>query len=282
MTRRRVLRFFLIAASLLLLFGVGTLLSLYLIPTPQVAVIRIESEIWGPYTTYIGQAMHDVGRDRAVRAVVLQIASPGGEVTASENLYFEVLKLRESKPVVASIDELAASGAYYVAAAADWIYAKPGSAVGNIGVISILPEPDLVDEELVTSGPFKLSGGPQVEAMRQMEMLKNTFLAAILSQRADRLLVEPEILSRGEIYLGLQAEQMGLVDRVGSLSDALGEAARRAHLRNYEVVDRTPQPPEEEFSFAFGQKAGWTAASVAAPPEQFPPGFYYRYVEPPQ
>jgi protease-4 len=282
MKRRKVLRIFLTAASLLLLLGVGYLLSLYLIPTPQVAVIRIESEIWGPYTAYLRQAMQEVGRDPAVRAVVLQIASPGGEVTASEDLYFEVLKLRERKPVVASIDELAASGAYYVASAADWIYAKPGSAVGNIGVISILPEPDLVDEQLVTSGPFKLSGGPQVEAMRQMEMLKDTFLAAILSQRADRLLVGPEILSRGEIYLGLQAEQMGMIDQVGSLSDALVEAASRAQLRNYAVLDRTPQPPEDDFSFVFGQKDGWTAASVAAPPEQFPPGFYYRYVEPPQ
>jgi ClpP class serine protease len=118
--------------------------------------------------------------------------------------------------------------------------------------------------------------------MRQLEMLKDTFLAAILSQRADRLAVGPEILSRGEIYLGLQAEQMGLVDRVGSLSDALSEAASRAHLRNHEVVDRTPEPPEDEFLFDFGLKTGWTAASVAAPPDQFPPGFYYRYVEPPQ
>jgi protease-4 len=282
MNRRTVLRFLLTIVSLLLLLGVGYLLSIYLVPTPQVAVIRIEGEIWGPYTAYLRQAMQEVGRDPAVRAVVLQIVSPGGEVTASEDLYFEVLQLRERKPVVASIDELAASGAYYVACAADWIYAKPGSAVGNIGVISILPEPDLVDEKLVTTGPFKLSGGPQVEAMRQMEMLKDTFLTAILSQRADRLQVGPEVLSRGEIYLGLQGVQMGLVDQVGSLSDAIGNAASRAHLRKYEVVDRTPQPPEDEFSLVFGLKTGWTAASVAAPPDQLPPGYYYRYAEPPQ
>jgi protease-4 len=282
MNRRKVLRFFLAAVSLVLLLGVGYLLSLTLVPTPQVAVIRIEGDIWGPYTAYLRQAIQEVDRDPAVRAVVLQIVSPGGEVTASEDLYFEVLKLRESKPVVASIDELAASGAYYVASAADWIVAKPGSAVGNIGVISILPDPDLVDEKVVTSGPFKFSGGPQVEAMRQMEMLKDTFLTAILSQRADRLQVGPEVLSRGEIYLGLQAAQMGLVDQVGSLSDAIGDAARRALVRNYELVDRTPQPPEDQFAFAYGLKTGWTAASVAAPPDQLPPGYYYRYAEPPQ
>jgi len=282
MNRRKVLRFFLTAVSLLLSLGVGYLLSMYLIPTPQIAVIRIEGEIWGSYTAYVRQAMQEAGRDPAVRAVVLQIVSPGGEVTASEDLYFEVLKLRETKPVVASIDELAASGAYYVACAADWIYAKPASYVGNIGVILILPEPDLVDEKLVTSGPFKLSGGPQVEAMRQIEMMKDTFLTAILSQRENRLQVGPEILSRGEIYLGLQAAQMGMVDQVGSLSDAVGDAANRALLRHYEVVDRTPQLPEDEFSLAFGLKTGRTAASVAAPPDQLPPGYYYRYAEPPQ
>lgn len=282
MNRHKVLRFFFTTVGLVLLLVVGYLLSLFLVPTPQIALIRVEGELWGSYTTYLRQAMQEAGRDRAVRAVVLQIVSPGGEVTASEDLYFQVLKLRESKPVVVSIDELAASGAYYVASAADWIYAKPGSAVGNIGVISILPEPDLVDEKLVTTGPFKLSGGPQVEAMRQLEMLKETFLAAILSQRADRLQVGPEILSRGEIYLGLQAEQMGLVDQVGSLGDALATAANMAQLRNFEVDDRTPQPSEGQFSFAFGSNNGLTAVSVAAPPEHLPPGFYYRYAEPPQ
>jgi protease-4 len=282
MNRRKGLRLFLTVAGLLLVLVFGYLLSLYLIPSPQIAVIRIEGDIWGSYTAYIRQALEEAASDPAVRAVVLDIVSPGGEVTASEDLYFEVLRLRERKPVVASVNELAASGAYYVASAADQIYAKPGSVVGNIGVISILPEPDLVDEKLITTGPFKLSGGPQVEAIRQMEMLKETFLAAILAQRADRLQVGPEILSRGEIYLGLQAQQMGLVDQVGSQGDAIATAAHMASLRNYTVVDRTPALPEDEFLFEFNLEKGSTAASVAAPPEHLPPGFYYRYVEPPQ
>ena len=82
---------------------------------------------------------------------------------------------------------MAASGAYYLASAADQIYAKPGSMVGNIGVISILPEPDQLDETFFTTGPFKLSGGSQVEVIRQLEVLKDTFVTAILAQREDRL-----------------------------------------------------------------------------------------------
>ncbi len=282
MARRKLLRIVLIAAGLLLLLAAGYLLSLYLIPTPQIAVIRVEGDIWGTYTAYLRQAMEDAGSDPAVRAVVLDIVSPGGEVTASEDLYFEVLRIREQKPVIASIGELAASGAYYVASAADQIYAKPGSIVGNIGVITLLPEPDLVDEELFTTGPFKLSGGSQVEAIRQLEMLKETFLAAILAQRADRLQVGPEILSRGEVYLGLQAQRMGLVDEVGSQGDAIATAARMARLRTYEVTDCTPELPEDLFLLGFKLEGGATAATVADIPGNLPPGFYYRYVETPQ
>ena len=282
MNRQKVLRVFLTMAGLFLLLVIGCLVAKYLIPTPEIAVIRIEGDIWGSYTTYVRQAMDEAANDPAVRAVVLEISSPGGEVTASEDLYFEVLRLRDSKPVVAAVHEMAASGAYYIASAADQIYAKPGSAVGNIGVISFLPEPDIVDEMLFTTGPFKLSGGSQVEAIRQMEVLKETFLAAILAQREDRLKVGPEILSRGEVYLGLQAEQIGLVDKVGSKGDAVEAAARLAMLRNYEVVDRTPELPGEELLFEYKMQRGSTAATVAAPPKHFPPGFYFRYVEPPQ
>lgn len=281
MKKRNLLRFLLVTAGLALLLAAGYLISLYLVPTPKVAVIKIEGDIWGYYTAYVRQALEKAEADPAVRAVVLEISSPGGEVTASEDLYFQILKLREKKPVVASINELAASGAYYIAAAADRIYAKPGSTVGNIGVISILPETDLVDEELYTTGPFKLSGGTEMEAIRQMEMLKQTFLAAILAQRKDRLQVGPEVLSRGEVYLGLQARQMGLVDKTGSLGDATADAAGMARLRSYDVVDRSPELPEDLFFFGLDLELGATATSLAAAPRHMPPGFYYRYVAPP-
>jgi protease-4 len=262
--------------------GLGYGLSLYLLPTPQVAVIRIEGDIWGYYTAFISQALEEAGSDPAVGAVVLDIVSPGGEVTASEGLYFDVLKLRQSKPVVASVGEMAASGAYYVAAAADEIYAKPASAVGNIGVISFLPQPEIIDEVLITTGPFKLSGGPQDEYVRQIDMLKETFLEAIYSQRADRLKVGPEVLSTGELYLGLQAQKMGLVDEVGSQTDAIAAAAQMAKLRHWRVVDRTPDLPEEAGLALFQFDRNRTAAKVGDLPSDMPPGFYYRYVNLPE
>jgi protease-4 len=280
MNRSNRLRLLLIIAGLILLPVLSYLLSLYLIPAPQVAVIRIEGDIWGDYALHLSRALEEVGKDPAVCAVVLDVASPGGEVTACENLYFDVLKLREQKPVIASVDEIAASGAYYLACAADQVYAKAGSVVGNIGVISVLPDPDLVDEKLITTGPFKLSGGPQVASIRRMDMLKETFLVAIQAQRTDELQVGSETLSRGEVYLGLQAQRMGLVDEIGSQGDAVAAAARMAKVRHYEVIDRTPELPEDLSLFALGRKAGSTAMTLAAAPKHLPPGFYYRYVEP--
>lgn len=258
----------------------GYLLALVLIPTPQIAVIRIDGDIWGSYTAEISRALEQAGSDRAVRAVVLDLSSPGGEVSASEGLYFDLLKLREIKPVVVSIDELAASGAYYIACAADRIYAKPASMVGNIGVISVLGEVDLVDEVLMTTGPFKLSGGSQAAYIRQMELLKQTFLEAIMAQRQARLQVGPDVLSRGELYLGLQAQQMGLIDAVGSQAEATAEAARLAKVRHYRVVDLTPQPALQSLMPVDEPEGHSTAATVAGLSHSLPPGCYYRYVEP--
>jgi protease-4 len=282
MNRRKAIGLLLTVLGAVLLAVLGYLLSLRILPQPQIAVIRVEGDIWAFYTTYLSEALEEAERDPAVAAVVLDISSPGGEVTASEDLYFNVLKLREVKPVIASIDEMAASGAYYVASAADQLYAKPGSAVGNIGVVSFLPDPDFVDEELFTTGPFKLSGGPQAAYIRQMEMLKDTFLAAIMAQRGDRLQVGTDLLSRGEVYLGLQAQQMGMIDEVGSQGDAIARAAEIARVRHYKVIDRTPELPEDLFLFDFKRARGSTAATVAALPANMPPGFYYRYVEPPR
>jgi protease-4 len=282
MNRRKAIGLLFTVVGAVLLAVLGYLLSLLILPDPEIAVIRIEGDIWGFYTTYLSEALEKAERDPAVAAIVLDISSPGGEVTASENLYFDVLKLREAKPVIASIDEMAASGAYYVASAADYIYAKPGSAVGNIGVVSFLPDPDFVDEELFTTGPFKLSGGPRVAYIRQMEMLKDTFLAAIVAQRSDRLQVSIDLLSRGEVYLGLQAQQMGMIDVVGSQADAIAKAVEMAKVRHYRIVDRSPELPEDLFLFDLSRARRSTAVTVAALPEHMPPGFYYRYVEPPQ
>jgi protease-4 len=284
MKKHRVLLWILGIVGVLLLAGLGWLLARRLIPSPQVAIIHVEGDLVESYTNLIGQALSDAGADPAVRAVVLDISSGGGEVTASESLYFDILKLRERVPVLASVGDMAASGAYYISAAADQIYAKPTSLVGNVGVLSYLPNPDLVDEMLITTGPFKLTGGTATEWTRQMETLKNNFVAAVLAQRADRLKIAKEQLTRGEIYLGLQAQPMGLIDELGSRADAIAAAAQMAGLRHYTIVDRTPEQPALDLNSLFGSSDAQPAEAAAAPSrlERLRPGLYYLYLQPGQ
>ena len=284
MKKRRVVLWILGIAVVAVLAGLSWRLARHFVPTPQVAVVKVEGEIYESYTNLIGQALEDLGADPAVHAVVLEVSSPGGGVTASESLYFDILALREKMPVFVSMGEVAASGGYYISAAADQIYAKPTSIVGNIGVLSSMPDPDLVDEMLITTGPFKLTGGTATEWTRQMETLKNLFVAAVTAQRADRLTVPVETLTRGEIYLGLQAQEMGLIDALGSRADAIAAAAQMAGLRHYDVVDRTPELPADDLSFLFGSTGAQPAEAGAAPPkgDRLAPGIYYLYLQPGQ
>jgi len=289
MKKRRILFWILGSVAAVALAGGSWFLARRLIPTPQVAVVHIDQDLYESYTNLIGQTLEELGNDGAVRAVVLDITSPGGGVTASESLYYDILALRERVPVVVSMGELVASGGYYISAAADQIYAKPTSLVGNIGVISYAPDPDLVDEMLITTGPFKLTGGTATEWTRQMETLKNTFLAAVLAQRADRLTVPAETLARGELYIGIDAEQMGLVDALGSRADAIEAAAGMAGITRYDVVDRTPELPAEDLGLFLGKTGAEPAdaesaapGAVPSPPGRLAPGIYYLYLQPGQ
>jgi protease-4 len=287
MKKRRVLLWILALVIAVSLVGGSWYLARRTIPMPQVAIVHINMDLYEPYTNLIGQTLEDLGADPAVRAVVLDVSTPGGGVTASESLYYDILSLREQVPVVVSMGEVVASGGYYISAAADQIYAKPTSLVGNIGVLSYMPDPDLVDELLITTGPFKLTGGTATEWVRQMETLKNTFLAAVLAQRAERLTVPVETLARGEVYIGIDAKKMGLVDELGSRADAVDAAAEMAGITRFEAVDRTPEMSETDL---LGLLLGETDAEPAqagsalrpSAAERLAPGMYYLYLQPGQ
>jgi protease-4 len=272
-----------IALWVLLPLAAGVLLAIYAVPVPRVAVIRFQGLIWEESVPYLADMLESAAEDRSIRAVVLELDSPGGDVTATEELYFRVLELRRSKPVVVTIDYLAASGGYYLAAAGDHIYAKPASLVGNVGVITFLPSVDeqrVTDEDYVSTGPYKFSGGSRGDYVLQIELAKLGFLEAVYSQRGERLRVEREQLASGEVYMGLQALRMGLVDDLGANSEAVTEAAALARLGAYEVVDLVErvhggQPPRE----------GWVPAGrlevvVGSRDPDWRQRPYYLYLDP--
>lgn len=281
---RSPLRFIL---TLFLVIVVPLAISLFLgsrlFPKPKVGVIRLSYDIFAESAEEITRQLNYARSDDSIESVVLIINSPGGSAAYSEELYYSVLETRAEKPVVATVDLLAASGAYFTAAAADEIYAKPTSYVGSIGVIAQLSGQVYIDDFIITTGPYKAFGGTRDGMTRQIEMAKFSFLQAVEAGRGDRLKVDPAFLSRAEVYTAVQAQEMGLIDGLLSTDEAIERAAELAGLNNYEVVELLP--------LAFPELlAGQTAAVYRPPaidpqtlwasPTNLPTGLYYRYIEP--
>jgi protease IV len=241
-TGRRPLGLLLWILVVAVALGLAYFLSTLIIPTPKIGVIRLDGEINDSVADYVVAQANHARNDPSIRAVVLKVNSPGGGVTPSENLHYSLLSLREQKPLVVSIDTMAASGGYYAASAGDVIYAKPSSSVGNIGVVSLLPSQSFVDEELIATGPMKLFGTARDSYIREMEILKQGFLRAVETQRKKQLKVGPDVLSRGELYVGVRALDVGLIDRLGTVTDAIEKAAEMAKVAHYETVDLSSAP----------------------------------------
>lgn len=257
---------------------VGLLIAA-LVPQPTVGVIALSDAI-NAYTAKDLITQIDYARTHAeIRAVVLVLDSPGGTVADTEAVYLELLKLRQTKPVVASINSMAASGAYYLTSGTDYAFAKPTSDVGNIGVIGYLPSSPTIFEGVISTGPYKLWGTPRDTYIRQIEMIKQGFYAAVKAGRGDKLVSDPDLVLSGQIWPGSEALGLGLIDALGSQSDAVEKAASMAHISNYQTLELAgpagiQPPPVQAYGF-FAQ----TAQGMILPyPKQ--PGIYMLYIPP--
>jgi protease IV len=182
-----------------------------------------------------------------VKAVVVRINSPGGGVAASQELYSEIRRFRKEtgKPVVVSMESVAASGGYYAAVAADHIVANPGTITGSIGVImqwmnyGDLLEWAKVRAVTLKSGALKDAGNPSRPLSDEerkyfedlIQRLRLQFQTAVAEGRKGRL--KPDALahmSDGRVVTGEEALALGLVDEIGDYRDAVDRAARLAHL----------------------------------------------------
>jgi protease-4 len=277
-----------ILMTILLIIIIPLALGLFLAPRlvsePKIGVVRLNYDISGPSVQDLLSQFAYARRDDSIKAVVMYVNSPGGSAAYSEELFLDILNTRKEKPVIATVDLLAASGAYYAAAAADEIYAKPTSSIGSIGVIAVLPGPVFIDEDLLTTGPYKAFGGTRDSFMRQMEISKNAFLEAVRIGRGDRLAIEPEFLSRAEIFSGAQAEAMGLVDGLLSGDEAIQRAAELAGIKNYQVVELSdlalPDEKNNDETQEIYRSAVVDSRRLWAAPKDLPAGLYYRYIVP--
>jgi protease-4 len=217
-------------------FIIGILLSL-LIPTPVIGVIRLNDAIYAATAKDLIAQIDYARATPSVRAVVLILDSPGGTVVDTEAVYLELARLRQAKPVVTWVSGMAASGAYYLSSGTDYVVAVPSSEVGNVGVIGYLPPSPMVIEDTISTGPYKLWGSPRDTTLREIEMIKQGFFQAVTLGRGSRLKIGPETLLRGQIWPATEALRLGLVDQLGSETDAYLQAARMAHLWHFSATD---------------------------------------------
>jgi protease-4 len=198
------------------------------------------------------EQLERLGRDPSVHAVVIRLDSPGGGVAASQEIYEAVQKVRkEDKPVVASLAGVAASGAYYVACAADTIVANPGTLTGSIGVIMSFPNTEELFRkvglklEVIKTGKFKDVGS----IWRPMTADERELLQGVLTNVYDQFvdaIAEGRDMSReqilpyadGRVFSGDQAQEYGFVDVLGDLDDAIDIAGEMGNIRGKPSVVR--------------------------------------------
>lgn len=218
----------------------GYYLSVALIPKPKVGIINVQAPIGGAFAASMAAEVDYAIKARDIKSVVLVINSPGGAAYAGHDIYYQVRQLRDAKPVVASMEGLAASAAYQIGVAANEIYAKPASLIGNIGVIMGQPGPETLSERFLTSGPFKAVGASATGALQMLDLNYVFFRDSVVAEREkapNPLKLTPEQVATGELWIGIQAKEYGLIDELGSTLQAIDRAAEMAGLSNYEVVN---------------------------------------------
>ena len=205
----------------------------------KIAIINIEGII--TQSNNIVRQFKKYADDDSIKAIVLRIDSPGGSVAPSQEIYSEILKVRKNsnKKVITSMGNLAASGGYYIACASDKILANPGTITGSIGVIMTFSNIEELMEklglktEVIKSGKYKDIGSPTRKFTEDDKKLLqgviddvyDQFIHVVAKNRNIDIQKVREV-SDGRIFTGRQALEMGLVDKLGSLEDAVKLASQ--------------------------------------------------------
>jgi protease-4 len=228
------------AGILVICLVAGVMLGQWAAPEPVVGVVRFDGAIDFGAAEMLVNLLEQARLDPTVAAVVMEIRSPGGIATSSENIFYSMLRLRAEKPLVVVIDGIAASGGYYMAAAANRIYAPASSYVGNIGTRGPRPLDPYISPEELSTGPYKLAGGSRFDQIYQLDLIKEGFVNNVIAQRltspVNPLKLDKSTVEEGRLYLGSEAVAVGLVDLEGARSDGILGAAEIAGLRRYRVV----------------------------------------------
>ena len=229
------------------------------ITKPTVAIVHVNGPIMdgspaaspfgaaeGAYSQPIRQALLDAAEEDMVKAVVLRVDSPGGSAIASEVILQAAKIVAEKKPLVVSMGNIAASGGYYVSMAGEKIYADEMTITGSIGVVSgKLATTKMWDKLGIEFVPFargknadlfssdaEWTDDQEAELKQWMLDAYKTFTGHVTANRGEKLSKSMDELAGGRVYSGAQALELGLVDEIGSLQQAIEYAAGKAGLRD--------------------------------------------------
>jgi len=207
----------------------------------------------------ISKAIRKARLDDKVKAVVLRVNSPGGSALASDVIWREMLLTKASKPVVVSMGNVAASGGYYIACAADKIFAYPNTITGSIGVFGIIPNmKEMFSKNLgitfdeVKTNPYAdyipitrpMTDGEKKIITHDIENIYSTFITHV-SEGRKMTVAQVDSIGQGRVWSGVDAKRLGLVDEFGGLDDAIAEAAKLAKLKEYGTMEL----PEQKDTF---------------------------------
>lgn len=214
----------------------------------------------------INEAIRKARKDDKIKAVVLRINSPGGSALASDVIHRELLLLKNKKPVIVSMGDVAASGGYYIAMAADTIIAQPNTITGSIGVFGLIPNMQkLLNDKMgisfdgVKKGEYADLGrvdrpfneGEKEIIQNYVNNIYYKFLKVVSEGRNMDTAAVHEI-AQGRVWTGNDAKERGLVDAIGGLQLALDIAAKKGGLTNYRIKELPIQKnPFEEFFMGF-------------------------------
>ena len=248
MRKHPVLLGFMVFGMLLCLFVIGVGIFFYFASRDEsfwggekIGIIEIKGVLLDPQPTI--EKLTRFRKNKEVKVIILRIDSPGGGVGPAQEIYAEVKRTQKEKKVLASVGSVAASGGYYIACAADTIMANPGSITGSIGVIvESLNIEELLKKiglrsNVIKSGKHKDIGSP----LRSMTEEERKLLQGVLDNIHDQFIqavaegrnLPPEKirpLADGRIFSGQQAKDLGLIDTLGNLEDAIAMAAEIAGI----------------------------------------------------
>ena len=254
----------------------------------RIGVVDLDGVILSPQPV-VGQ-LKKFADDSSIKAIILHVNSPGGGVAASEEIYREVKRIKDEKKkrVVVSIETVGASGAYYIAAGSNKIYANHGSIVGSIGVIAqwvnygdLLKWAKLKDVVLKT-GEFKDTGNPArdltpAEQAYMQDLINNMFSQFIKAVADGRGAKYDDIkaIANGKVWTGEQALQMKLIDQTADFETVVAETAKSVGIKGEPTLVRPDKDHRTVLDLLTGDVAQWFPGREKLLEQQV--GFYYLW-----